>query len=190
MRWLDDAGQDVRYAIRSLRRSPGFAVIAIVTLALGIGATTAIYSVVDTILLQPLPFVDGDRLVRVVENVPSPVAGRPAVQRGVSYHEFLEWRARSRTLADAFAVSTSETVVGTGEGRARLWGGSTSANTFSLLGARAMLGRTLETNDDANPNVVVLSLETWRRLYHSDPGAVGTTLEFRADFNASFTPEL
>ena len=190
MRWFSDAGQDVRYAVRSLRRSPGFAVIAIVTLALGIGATTSIYSVVDTILLQPLPFVDGDRLVRVVENVPSPVAGRPAVQRGVSYQEFLEWRERSRTLADAFAVSTSETVVRTGEGRARLWGGATSANTFSLLGARAMLGRTLETNDDANPNVVVLSFETWRRLYHADPGAVGTTLEFRADFNASFTPEL
>jgi putative ABC transport system permease protein len=188
--WLADLASDARYAVRTLRRSPGFAAVAILTLALGIGATTAIYSVVDTILLQPLPFADADRLVRVVENVPSPVAGRPPAQRGFTYQEFLEWRARTRTLADALAVSTGETVVRTGEGMARLWGGWTSANAFAMLGARAMLGRTLEPSDDANPNVVVLSFDTWRRIYHSDPGVVGSTLEFRADFNASATPEL
>ena len=190
MRWLDDAWQDVRYAIRSLRRSPGFAVVAVLTLALGIGSTTAIYSVVDTILLQPLPFVDADRLVRVVENIPSAAAGRPPAQRGVSYQEFLEWRARSRTLADAFASAPGETVVQTSQGRSRLWGGRTSANAFSMLGARAMLGRTLDPGDESNPNVVVLSFDTWQRLYHGEPGVVGTALEFRADFNASFTPEL
>src|SRR5436309_8157285 len=187
---LADVPRDVRYAIRSLRRSPGFAIVAIVTLALGIGATTTIYSVVDTILLQPLPFAGGDRLVRVVENVASPVAGRPPVQRGVSYQEFLEWRARSATLADAFAVSMGETVVRTSEGTARLWGGRTSANTFTMLGTGALLGRTLEPRDDATPDVVVLSFDTWRRLFHSEPGAVGATIEFRADFNASYTPEL
>src|SRR5262245_18833972 len=101
---LGDFTRDVRYCARSLRRSPGFAVVAILTLALGIGAATTIYSIVDTILLQPLPFAGSDRLVRVVENVA--VAGRPPMQRGVTYREFLEWRARSRTLADAFAVST------------------------------------------------------------------------------------
>src|SRR5258706_8126781 len=123
MRWLDDALQDGRYAIRSLRRSPGFATVAVLTLALGIGAATAIYSVVDTILLQPLPFSGGDRLVRVVENIPSAVPGRPPAQRGVTYQEFLEWRTRSRTLADAFASALGETVVQTSQGRSRLWGG-------------------------------------------------------------------
>ena len=78
MGWLN-VEQDVRYAVRTLRRSPGFAVVAVLTLALGIGATTAIYSVVDTILLQPLPFADADRLVRIAENVPSTVAWTPAV---------------------------------------------------------------------------------------------------------------
>jgi putative ABC transport system permease protein len=188
VRWLN-VEQDVRYAIRTLRRSPGFAIVAVLTLALGIGATTAIYSVVDTILLQPLPFADADRLVRVVENVPSNVPGRPPVQRGVTYQEFREWRARSTTLADAFAVSMGQTVVRTAEGTARLWGASTSANTFTMLGTRAMLGRTLDAGDDANPNVAVLSFDTWRRLFHSDPGVVGAALEFRADFNASLTPE-
>jgi hypothetical protein len=190
MRWLDDAWQDGRYAIRSLRRSPGFATVAVLTLALGIGATTAIYSVVDTILLQPLPFADADRLVRVVENVPSALTGRPPAQRGVTYQEFLEWRTRSRTQADAFASATGETVVQTSQGRSRLWGGQTSTNTFSLLGARAMVGRALDPGDESNPNVVVLSFDTWQRLFHGDAGAVGTALEFRADFNASFTPEL
>src|SRR4030095_11556221 len=73
--WLADLPRDVRYAIRTLRRSPGFATVAVLTLALGVGATTAIYSVVDTVLLRPLPFADADRLVRVVENVPSRVPG-------------------------------------------------------------------------------------------------------------------
>ena len=190
MRWLDDALQDGRYAIRSLRRSPGFATIAVLTLALGIGATTAIYSVVDTILLQPLPFSGADRLVRVVENVPSGAPGRPPAQRGVTYQEFLEWRTRSRTLADAFASAMGETVVQTSQGRSRLWGGRTSTNAFSLLGARALIGRALDPGDEANPNVVLLSFDTWQRLFHGEPGVVGTPLEFRADFNASFTPEL
>src|SRR4051812_36052535 len=120
---IDSIWQDLRYALRTFRTNGAFTVVAIVTLALGIGATTAIYSVVDTILLQPLPFADSDRLVRVVENVPSPLAGFPPVQRGVTYQEFLEWRGRSRTLADAFAVAPGERVARTPEGVARLWGG-------------------------------------------------------------------
>jgi putative ABC transport system permease protein len=188
--WLADLPRDVRYAIRTLRRSPGFATVAVLTLALGVGATTAIYSVVDTVLLRPLPFADADRLVRVVENVPSRVPGGPPIQRGVTHQEFLEWRARTRTLADVFAVSVGETVVRTSEGTARLWGGQVSPNTFTMLGARPLLGRTLDPGDEANPDVVALSFDAWQRIFHSAPEAVGATLEFRADFNASATPEL
>ncbi len=96
---------DLRYAIRILRKSPGFTFVAVLTLALGIGATTAIYSVVDATLLQPLPFPDSDRFARIVENVPSVFPGRPPAQRGFTYQEFLDWRGRSRTLTDAFAVA-------------------------------------------------------------------------------------
>jgi hypothetical protein len=191
MRWLRDAGQDVRYAIRSLRRSPGFASIAILTLALGIGATTATYSVVDTILLRPLPFADSDRLVRVIENVTFTLdPSRPPVRRGLPYQDFLEWRTRTRTLTDTFAVAASGRLVRTSDGTARLWGSMTSASAFSRFGARPMLGRTLDPGDDANPNVVVLSFDTWRRHFHADPAIVGTTIEFRADWNGSLTPEL
>jgi putative ABC transport system permease protein len=189
MGWLN-VDQDVRYAVRTLRRSPGFAIAAVLTLALGIGATTAIYSVVDTILLQPLPFADADRLVHIAENVPSSVPGRGPFQRGITYPQFLDWRTRSTTLADAFAASSGENVVKTGEGMARLWGATVTTNTFTVLGSGAMLGRTLVSEDDANPNVVVLSFDTWRRIFHSQGNAVGSTLEFRADFNASLTPEL
>ena len=112
MTWLGDVPQDARYAIRSLRRSPGFASIAILTLALGIGATTAIYSVVDTILLQPLPFADSDRLVRVVENVPFGLdPSRPPIRRGLPYQDFLEWRTRTQTLIDTFAIAASGRLV-------------------------------------------------------------------------------
>ena len=104
---VERSWQDVRYALRMLRRSPTFAAVAVMTLGLGIGATTTIYSIVDTSLLQPLPFPHADRLVRVVENVPSRVIGEPPVERGVPYADFLEWQSRSRTLTDTFAVAVN-----------------------------------------------------------------------------------
>jgi putative ABC transport system permease protein len=182
MRWVSDAGQDLRYAIRSLRKSPGFASIAIVTLALGIGATTAIYSVVDTILLQPLPFADSDRLVRVVENIPFRLdSARPPDRRGVPYRDFLEWRTRARTITDTFAISPlGQRTVRSSEGLTQLWGAMTSGNAFTLLGARALLGRTLGAGDDVEPDVVVLSFDTWRRVFQSNPRVVGSTIELRA----------
>ena len=114
---------------RASRRSPSL------TLALGIGATTAIYSVVDTILLQPLPYADSDRLVRVFENVPFIDAGRPPSQRGPTYQEFLEWRSRARTLTDAVAIiGMAQRTARTSNGTARLWGAMVSGETFPLFG--------------------------------------------------------
>jgi putative ABC transport system permease protein len=180
VRWLVDLERDMRYAIRTLRKSPSFTIVAVLTLALGIGATTAIYSVVDTILLQPLPFPDSDRLVRVVENFPHVVPGRPLMQRGITHQEFLDWRARAKTFSDATAVvGMSQRMVRTPNGAAGLWGAMASSNTFALLQVRAMLGRTLVAGDDANPDVVVLSYDTWRRHFNADPSVVGKALEFR-----------
>src|SRR5204863_4742439 len=81
--WLDQLLQDLRYAVRSMYRSPQFAIAAMLTLAVGIGAATAIYSIVDAILLRPLPFRDANRLVRIFENVPSRLAGAAPLQRGI-----------------------------------------------------------------------------------------------------------
>ena len=171
---------DLRYAIRTLRKSPSFTVVAVLTLALGIGATTAIYSVVDTILLQPLPFPDSDRLVHIVENFPHPIAGRPPLQRGVTHQEFLDWKRRAKTLADATAfIAMAQRMVPIPDGAAGLWGAAAADNAFALLGTRAAIGRTLEPGDDANPDVVVLSFNTWRTHFHSDPLIAGKTIELR-----------
>lgn len=177
--WLDELWHDARYALRTLRRSPGFATVAILTLGLGIGATTAIYSVVDRVLLQPLPFTDADRLVRLFENVVF-WPGREPMQRGVRYQELLDWRARTQTLSDIIAFAPGPGLMRTEDGIARLWGGWISTNAFSLLGTHPLLGRTFEMADDANPDVMVLAFDTWRRVFHANPDVVGRTVEFRA----------
>ena len=177
MGWL----QDARYAVRSLRRSPGFATVAVLTLALGIGATTAIYSVVDTILLRPLPYAASDRLVRVFENVPFIDGSRPPSQRGPTYQQFLDWRARTRTLTDAVAIiGMAQRTARTSTGTARLWGAMVSGDTFPLFSVRTILGRTLGPSDDAHPDVVVITFDTWRGLFQSDPNVIGSTVEMRA----------
>ncbi len=172
---------DLWYAIRSLVRSPGFTAAAILTLAIGIGATTAIYSVVNTILLQPLPYPGADRLFTVVENLAPVRAGFQWVQRGPNNLEFAEWRSRSKTLeATAATIGMGQRLVRTSRGTAGLWGTAVSGNTLELLGANAMMGRTLSAADDQSPDVVVLSFDTWRRHFDADPNIVGRAIEFRA----------
>jgi predicted permease len=178
---VDDLARDVRYAVRQLRRSPGFALAALLSLGLGIGATTAIFSVVNTILLQPLPFDNSDRLVRLAENFPSLARGRPLLQRGLTLSEFVDFRVHSKTLSDAYAVGgVGQRLVRTTQGPVGLWGSAPSTNAFALLRVPALLGRTLDASDEANPNVVVLSYDTWHKHFNADPAIVGTAIEFRA----------
>jgi putative ABC transport system permease protein len=172
--------RDVRHAIRSLARSRGFSIAAILTLAIGIGAATAIYSVVDTILFRPLPFEGGDRLVRLIEYAPHFRTGEKPVRRGINYLEYQSWRDRSKTIEEAAAIiNMSQRTVKTPDGAAGMWGAMVSGNLFALLPSRAHLGRTLQPSDQANPTVVVLSYDTWRRHYHSDPSIIGRALEVR-----------
>ena len=173
--------RELSYAIRSLARSPGFTIAAVLTLAIGIGATTAIYSVVNTVLLQPLPYPDADRLFTLVENVAPVRAGFSWVQRGPNNLEFAEWRSRTKTLdATAAYVGMGQRLVRTSRGTAGLWGYSVSGIALDLLGARAMLGRTITAADDRSPDVVVLSFDTWRRHFDGDAGILGKAIEFRA----------
>ena len=185
-RWLDETRGDLSYAARSLARSRSFTIAAILTLSVGIGATTAIYSIVDTILLQPLPFPDSDRLVRVIENYWNPGLKR-VTPREISHQEFLEWRSRVKTLTDAAVViAMAQRMVRTPDGAAGLWGAMVSSNTFTALRSQAFIGRTIVAADDDGPDVVVLSFDTWRRHFHSDPAVVGTAIEFRT--GALLTP--
>jgi putative ABC transport system permease protein len=163
---------DARYAVRLLIKRPGFSAVAILTLALGIGATTSIFTVVNAVLLRPLPFRDADRLaeVRIVgpggEIYPLPDA------------DFLAWRDQNQT-ADAVAVWDTEAATLTGEGAAEQIGSATVTDRFfDVLGARPILGRVFQEGDDkpAAPKTAVLSHAFWTRHFNNDPNVVGRTL--------------
>lgn len=175
VRWIDDLQRDVRYAVRSLRRSPAFTIAAMLTLAVGIGTTTTIVSVVDTVLLQPLPLPDSDRLVTIEE--PELTRNTP----GSNYTEFLEWRSRSK-LMDLTAESFNPFVVmPTRDGTARLTAATISHNFFEVMGIDAAIGRAIGSADDGNNDLVVLTDGAWRTYFRADPAAVGSVIELRAN---------
>ena len=155
-------------------RTPGFTTAAVLTLALGIGATTAIASLVDTILLRPLPFNDSDRLVRLVENIPHVVPGRAPLQRGLGYQEFLEWRERSRTLSrhcrDHVAGGTPH------QRRHRAAVGRVVSATCSRCWARAPCWAARSSPaTPTNADVIVLSHQALAAALSRRPGLVGTS---------------
>jgi len=144
-------------------------VVAVLTLALGVGATTAIFSVVQGVLLQPLPFPEPQRLVRVYQEVD----GQPDT---FSVLNFLDWRAQSKSTAFAAALSTTTlNLTGDGGEPERLRGVRVSASFFSVLGVRPLAGRTFAPDEDraGAPRVTVISEDLWRRRFGADPGLVG-----------------
>ena len=167
----DEIGQDIRFAFRQLRRNPGFTAIALITLALGIGANSAIFSVVRGVLLRELPYAEPDRLIRVYSRV----------ERGmtsVSPADFNDWRRQS-TKFSALAASAEATVNLTGSGSAeRFSQARVSANMFQLLGVRVALGRTFAPGEDAPdaPRVVILSDALWRDRFGADPTIIGKSI--------------
>jgi len=177
VRLLDDLRRDAVFAARQFRRSPGFVVAAILCLALGIGATTTIVSVVNTILLRPLPYADSDRLVRVVEHVAPTRRGDSVRERGIPLPEFLDWKS-ARTLSETFGVTgIGQQLLRTSHGATGLWGMATTTNSFAVLGVHAALGRPITAADATNPDVIVLAYATWQRHFNGDPSVVGSTVE-------------
>lgn len=168
--------QDLRYALRMLRKSPGFTAVACVTLVLGIGATTAVFSVVHAVLLRPLPYAAPDRLVHVLANDPQDT------RAGVSYRSFEVWRSQNRTFADLAVYYRNS-----GWSRVMLSGaiepqsvqaGFTSANFFSLMGVPPILGRVFDAAEERRrAPVAVLSRALWERYFGAESGALGRTIE-------------
>jgi putative ABC transport system permease protein len=172
LRWLETVALDLRHAARGLRRSPGFTIAALLTLSLGIGANTAIFSVVNAVLLRPLPFSDPDRLVRIFGTTPqNPHAWTSPLN-------FADLAAQQRSFAGLAALSEARaTLVGVDEAE-QIEGWSVSANFFTLLGVRPVLGRSFTSGEDSPGGecVLVLSHALWQRRFGGQPGAVGRTV--------------
>ena len=172
---MDSLVQDIRVGVRQLTARPLLTSVAIFTLALGIGANTAVFSVVNTVLLRPLPYPDSGGLLRVSEDRPLG-RGRPmAIITNETYHGWLE---RTQTL-DAIAAYSPRAYTLTGRGEARrLFGASVSAALFPMLRTPPALGRSFRPDEEPPPanRVVILSDATWRSLFGGDPAAVGRSM--------------
>lgn len=172
-RGWESFAQDVRFAVRTLAKSPGFAAVAILTLALGIGASTGMFMLVNSVLLRPLPYVDAERLVMVWERPP----GEPEFDNQPSPANFHAWREQATSFAALVACV---------DGRAALTGDAepeevlaryASPRWFETLGVPARLGRTFSAADEG-ADVAVLSHRLWQRRYGADPGVIGRTITF------------
>ena len=176
--WIDDARLDIAHGWRSLRRTPGFTAVAVLTLALGIGANTAIFSVISGVLLRPLPYRDADRLVQLF--APDTERGLPRGARAIPPGQFEVVRAPSRSFSHvAGHILTSATLTGQGDA-VRLAGVQITASIFPLLGISPMLGRPFASSEEsANADaVVVLSHSAWQRYFNGDPAIVGRVVAF------------
>jgi len=174
--YVENFVQDVRYGMRQLARNPGFATVAVLTLALGIGVNTAIFSVVNAVLLSPLPFAAPQQLVSVVSTRRGNVPGN------VSYPDFADWQAQNHVFSQIAAYDTDNFTL-TGQGEAmHIQGAVVSADLFSLLGVAPVLGRSFLPDEDKLPAAggafaIILSHRLWQQRFHADPGIVGRTIE-------------
>ncbi|MCI0491160.1 MAG: ABC transporter permease [Blastocatellia bacterium] len=166
--------QDLKYAVRMLMKRPGFTFVAVIALALGIGANTAIFSVVNAVLLSPLPYSNPDQLVWIWDSNPS----SDIFNEAVSVPNFLDWKAQNQSFQDMTAfANTIATLTGAGEPE-RFPGAYVSANIFSVLGTPPLLGRDFlpDENTPGKPRVVILSQSLWERRFGADRNLIGQTI--------------
>jgi len=190
---LDVIRQDARFAVRVLRRSPAFTFAAIVTLALGIGANTAVFSLVRAVLLRPLPYEQPDRLVNVARGWLRPGAAQP--RRGIlTGTDVLAFRERATTIGDIAVVNiysgelSSPVDLFLPDVAERLRGGLVTSNFFETLGVHAAMGRLFGSRDNDSEQLAVLSDGYWRSRFGSDPHVVGRTIDLKLVGRRETTP--
>jgi putative ABC transport system permease protein len=165
--------QDVRYAIRGMRRAPGFGLVVVATLAVSIGATTAIFGVVNAVLLRALPYPEPERLVLIYEGMPRSVA----TPIGFSAPDFVGFEQRTRSFDAIAAYANKEFELSGIDQPDRVTGARASASLFDALGVRPALGRAFTHDEDAGRRpVVVLNDALWRRKFGGDPGVLGRSI--------------
>jgi len=174
---LSDLWQDIRYAARMLRKNPGFAAVVVITLALGIGANSAIFSFVNAVILNPLPFPDSDRLVVISQTNPE---GR---EISVSLLNFQDWQARSRSFEQLGGVCfTTFNLTGVDTPQ-HLAGQAVTLNYFSILGVQPQLGRIFSPEEDkfGAARIALISDSLWRRAFGADPNILGRSIKLDSD---------
>ncbi|MGA9769131.1 MAG: ABC transporter permease [Blastocatellia bacterium] len=168
--------QDIRFGARTLRRSPGFTLVAVIALALGIGANTAIFSVVNSVLVRPLPFANSDRLVAIWQSTPQQNSFREAVAAGT----FLDWKDQN-TVFDCISAYREDNFNITGKDRPeQVPGCRVNPGLFQVLGVEPMLGRAFQ-DDDQDLRTVVISKGLWERLFSAAPNIIGQTLNVNGE---------
>ena len=168
--FFDTLRQDLVYTVRVLRRNPGFTATAVVTLALGIGANTAIFSIVNAVLLRPLPFAEPNRLVMVYGT-----NGRGDTHDVLSYPTYVDWREQSRSFEHVSAFANASVTVNAGGETEFVRGKRVTPSMFQALGVQPSLGRAF-TPDDQTQSVVILSDGFWKRHFGSSEAVLGQTL--------------
>jgi putative ABC transport system permease protein len=177
MEFLRAISQDLRYAVRNLLKAPGFTAVAVLTLTIGIGANTAIFSIIDTVLLRPLPYRNPEQLLRLYETEAAPghypFAGP----------DFVDWKAQNKTFQDMTLIGWQRDYNLRGEGQLdHVLGVPTEANFFALLGVQPLLGRTWAAGEDqpGKDQVAILSYALWRSRFAGDPAVIGRSIELNS----------
>jgi putative ABC transport system permease protein len=168
--------QDLRYGLRSIRNQPAFTALAVLTLALGIGAATTIFSVIQNVLLDPFPYKDADRVVAIrIHDVTNP---QPFGRTGLRTAEFLDYVEQNQVFEDVIGGTFEDVLMTTTEGTEQLGGAVVSPNTFQFLGVSAALGRVVGPADAAAgaAPVVVMAHKMWVKHFNADPNVVGRVL--------------
>ncbi|MBI4905192.1 MAG: ABC transporter permease [Acidobacteria bacterium] len=173
--WIEDLIQDLRYAARTLRKNPAFSIVAVLALALGIGANTAMFSVAYGLLLRPLPYADADRVAMVFMNY-----GPRDFQYGtMCVRDYLTWKENNRAFEEPALLRTLRMDIGGKEGvPEQVQGASVTSSFFPMLGVRPLIGRTFATGDDqpGTSSLVVLSELIWRRRFAANSSVLGQTV--------------
>lgn len=171
--WLTQAGQDIRHALRSMRRSKGFTVAAILTLALGVGANTAVFSVIDAVLLKPLNYPDPDRIVQFF------LSSSGGTAKGASIPDLHFWQDHANSVEEISAFDFGQSEMGLTSGAPeQVHGIHVTSNYFRLFGASPVLGRAFNADEDSaqGPNVVVLSYRLWKRRFAGNDQIIGKAI--------------
>jgi len=175
---IEQLAQDARYACRTLRRAPGFTLVAVITLALGIGANSAMFSVINAVLLRPLPFPSPDALVAVTGVDLRRDRGRVSVS--ASWPDFFDWRSKSKSFEHLSAYRDADFTLIGGGGSLHITGAVVSSELLSTLGTRPVLGRGFRLEDESGGDVVVISDSLWRSQFAAAPDVVGRTVALNA----------